>query len=96
MATWICPECGQEVLAEEKPSFKWSDGHTCNFVEESTLRNRPKVDSFEVWLEKVDEELGRAVALSSEDLPDWNYRSAYDNGFTPKEVATQILLEGGL
>ena len=31
---WICPKCGHEVMAIDKPSpIKWTDGHTCHFVE---------------------------------------------------------------
>jgi hypothetical protein len=32
MKNWICASCGQEVLAEKRPVFKWSDGHRCSFA----------------------------------------------------------------
>jgi hypothetical protein len=31
MNQWICKYCGHEVMAEEKPEFKWDDGHVCEF-----------------------------------------------------------------
>jgi hypothetical protein len=34
MKDWYCGECGQEVLAKEKPQpIKWTDGHVCSFTE---------------------------------------------------------------
>jgi len=30
---WICSECGHEVYADERPTFKWKDGHICSFKE---------------------------------------------------------------
>lgn len=30
---WICKNCGHEVIAQGKPSFNWSDGHVCKFIE---------------------------------------------------------------
>ena len=34
MKEWICPTCGHEVLADERPSpIKWTDGHRCVFME---------------------------------------------------------------
>lgn len=32
--TWKCTECGQLVIAHERPEgFGWTDGHNCTFVE---------------------------------------------------------------
>lgn len=31
MILWICRECGQEVMAVERPTLRWSDGHVCKF-----------------------------------------------------------------
>lgn len=33
MELWICPECGQEVYAKERPSnLRWTNGHVCKFL----------------------------------------------------------------
>jgi len=30
---WVCPKCGHEVIARERPQpIKWTDGHVCYFV----------------------------------------------------------------
>jgi len=29
---WICPKCGHEVMAKDRPApIKWTDGHVCYF-----------------------------------------------------------------
>lgn len=33
MKLWICKNCDHEVVAEEKPTFTWDDGHNCVFEE---------------------------------------------------------------
>jgi hypothetical protein len=34
LKAYECKECGNLVMAESYPTFpKWSDGHTCYFVE---------------------------------------------------------------
>ena len=33
--TWVCSECGQNVMSKENPTpIRWSDGHVCTFAEE--------------------------------------------------------------
>ena len=32
---WVCRSCGHLVVAEETPDpMRWTDGHTCFFIEE--------------------------------------------------------------
>lgn len=47
--------------------------------------------SFENWKREVDAEIMRRVSMVSEDLPDWNYRGAYDEGMTSKRAAAKAI-----
>lgn len=42
---------------------------------------------FKTWLRNVDAVLNRRVGLISEDLPDWDYWTAWANGYSPAEAA---------
>lgn len=42
---------------------------------------------FTEWMAKVDAALLKATGLDSRDLPDWDYVSAYEDGFTPSAAA---------
>ena len=43
--------------------------------------------SFEDWMKEVNKEVESAVGMSANDLPDYCYRDAYDDGKSPKSVA---------
>lgn len=49
--------------------------------------------SFELWMIKVNNLLAAKVGVGSEDLPDYCWRDAFDDGLTPKEVVTDYLEE---
>jgi hypothetical protein len=45
-------------------------------------------DSFEQWMVKVSAAIGKkAGGLDADDLPDFCYRDAYDDGSTPAQAA---------
>lgn len=48
--------------------------------------------TFEQWKREVDNALERRLGLISDDLPDWDYWTHYNEGFDPKE-AVEFLLE---
>jgi len=47
--------------------------------------------SFEDWKREVDQEIKRRTTLISSDLPDWDYRRAYDEGLTAKRAAAKAI-----
>lgn len=47
--------------------------------------------SFEDWKREVDAEIKRRTTMTSDDLPDWNYRGAYEEGLTSKRAAAKAL-----
>ena len=49
--------------------------------------------SFMLWLSDVDAELVRRSGLGVDDLPDWLYRDAYDDGAYPVDVARDVLAD---
>ena len=46
-----------------------------------------KDETFTAWLGRVDDALEDTCGLTSEDLPDYLYRDAYEDGESPKRVA---------
>lgn len=43
-------------------------------------------DSFDTWMQKVDDIFIREVGLESSHFPDWHWRDAFDEDQTPKEA----------
>lgn len=43
--------------------------------------------SFEDWTKAVDKQIRKRCWLSSDDLPDVDYRGMYESGMSPKETA---------
>ena len=41
---------------------------------------------FENWMKLVDVCMEKVFGLSSMDMPDWNWRDAFDDGLTPEEA----------
>lgn len=50
----------------------------------------PKL-SFENWMREVNAEISRRTSMVSDDLPDWRYRDAYDEGMTAKRAAAKAI-----
>lgn len=48
---------------------------------------------FQEWMHDVDIEIGIATGLSFYDLPDQDYRAAFDDDISPKEFTSSILSE---
>jgi hypothetical protein len=51
--------------------------------------------TFTAWMSQVDEDLWELAALVSGDLPDWDYREAYDDGEDSLNVARAVLADNG-
>ena len=51
--------------------------------------------NFETWMAEVDRRLVLACGMGVDDLPDYNYRDAFDEGISPKEIANEALDEAG-
>ena len=42
---------------------------------------------FETWMQHVNAHLVRLCTMTADDLPDWGYRDAYDDGIRPAQAA---------
>jgi hypothetical protein len=47
--------------------------------------------TWEEWKEAVDVWLFRYLDLTSDDLPDWSYRDAFDQGMSPADAAKEAV-----
>lgn len=47
--------------------------------------------TYEQWKGAVNAAVIRRVGLSADDLPDWNYRDAYESGMTPLRAAAKVI-----
>jgi hypothetical protein len=47
--------------------------------------------SFAQWRGAVNAYVVRRVGLDCDDLPDWRYRDAYDDGMSPSRAASQVV-----
>lgn len=48
--------------------------------------------TFEEWMKRVDNHIGHTLPfMDSNDIPDWRYRDAYDEGMTPKRAAQNAI-----
>jgi len=53
--------------------------------------------SFEGWMKEVDQIISTATGMSIHDLPDMQFRDAYDNDDTPEEFCIdQLGIEDGM
>lgn len=50
---------------------------------------------FAIWLHALNRVVQRRVMLSFDDLEDWCYRDAYDDGMPPKDAALEMLDANG-
>lgn len=48
-------------------------------------------DGFKVWMEKVNHYVIRYCGMDYQDLPDWNYRDAYDDCVAPSRAARSVI-----
>lgn len=51
--------------------------------------------TFETFMNKVNNILIRNIMLDSEDLPDIDYYTLYEDGYTPQETVEEVLYESG-
>lgn len=52
-------------------------------------------ETFEDFMVEVDGAIADICGLNSNDLADWRYWDAWDAGYTPGEVAEEVLTEEG-
>jgi hypothetical protein len=50
---------------------------------------------FAVWLHALNRVVQRRVLVSFDDLEDWDYWSAYDADYSPKDAALEMLEDAG-
>lgn len=50
-----------------------------------------KRDTFEVWQAKVNAFLIRKCGFGIDDLPDWDYYNAWNDGMPPSQAAYQVI-----
>lgn len=51
--------------------------------------------TFEQWMQRVNQILGSTIGLDADDLPDWHYYDAWEDGVPPKEAAREALEYAG-
>jgi hypothetical protein len=56
---------------------------------------RPVNTDFEGWMKALDKAVIAECGLSYQDLPDWDFRAAFDNGIAPEAAARSVLDEAG-
>jgi hypothetical protein len=54
---------------------------------------RPVYEDFDAWLKAVDVECIAASGLGYQDLPDWDFRTAFDDGIDPKTAAQGVIAD---
>lgn len=61
------------------------------------LKSRHHTDDvmFALWLQALDQAVARRVHVRYDDLEDWRYHDAYDDGMTPVEAALEMLEDNG-
>ena len=47
--------------------------------------------TFKEWMSKVDKIVEAKIGLSVDDLPDFMFHDAYDDGVSPTKAATQSI-----
>lgn len=56
---------------------------------------RQTFPTFRSWMVEVDREIQVRCGLQAEDIEDWTYRDAFDDGMDPEEAAIQALENSG-
>lgn len=47
--------------------------------------------TFDEWMKQVDSEIEKHFGLSSDDLPDWTYADAFEDGMKPEDAAQEAM-----
>jgi hypothetical protein len=51
--------------------------------------------TFEEWYREVDLEVSALIGLGRDDLPDYCYRDAFDDGRSPRQAAKAAIRNAG-
>jgi hypothetical protein len=54
---------------------------------------RPQFADFDAWMVSVDKAVIAESGMSYKDLPDWDFRTAFDDGIDPKTVAASVIAD---
>ena len=54
---------------------------------------RPQYDDFDGWMKALDVHCIAECGLSYHDLPDWDFRTAFDDGIDPKTAAQGVIAD---
>ena len=52
--------------------------------------------TFEQWIKEVDKVMEKKIHLAHDDLPDWHWMDAFDDGDTPKEAVGYFFEDEGM
>jgi len=50
-----------------------------------------KKQSFDDWMKKVNAEIERKCGMGVDDLPDWRYHQAWEDGVSPIRAAASVI-----
>lgn len=51
--------------------------------------------TYDQWIAKVDTFFYKEIGLSHDDIEDWRWYDAYDDGYEPEEAAKECLYDQG-
>jgi hypothetical protein len=55
------------------------------------MGQKPKTFSFQSWMAAADAEVSKKFGLSIYDLPDIDYASMYEDGYSPAKAAARAI-----
>lgn len=52
--------------------------------------------TFEAWMKKVDARINSLVGLDHDDLADWRWYDAWEDGYTPEDAVEEFFEDEGM
>ena len=78
---------GKPIMITITGDFKPGTGFAFQFM--ST-----KEKSYEAWKKQVDDQLFNKIGLDSDGIPDFSYKAAYEDGWSPSKTAAAAIRAG--
>ena len=94
VARALSPEYKAQLRREEIHRNKVRESLERREAKKAHRRERRKM-SFDEWMREVDRAVENRVGLSCYDLPDWNYRDAFEDGMSPGKAARKVIKSEG-
>ena len=76
---------------ETRVGVEHRGGLSMNGLDGNMKAGRARRSTFEDWMAAVNTHIQRRTGLDRDDLPDWNYRDAYDDDMSPSEAAREAV-----